>query len=340
MAHNVFLINSILRVIIFSALRKGNEIRMDVSVTDNKDFERRRQEQEDVLREIEEEFLKSPKPFDSMGHVVSHLDADELSSLLRQSHFYAGARYDILKMLKTEVPFTVVKMAVLGRVRCFCCGQEISLYYDGKKFFLESPCPYPEGIPLAVELNIPSGVMMIRDDLREDFEIPCMPEKYGDFYSANYHIGAVRTSLLASEFGCAHFMVGGGFPRVYRQDSRNLIVVKNGYNEEDDREVCPEGDLVATVDTRLWWYSVVDKDEYLRRGCEGKYDGIQEIKVEPGVYRFTHLVHLRSFAREKDRPTVFSRIEWVRPPDPPKDYGVILEKARELAADLGLNKKK
>ncbi|MBI5153022.1 MAG: hypothetical protein HZA36_00975 [Parcubacteria group bacterium] len=212
-------------------------------------------EGERVIEEIKELCNKSPKPFDAMGHQVNKFDADELALLLGQDSFGRPVRDDVLTILRAQIRLpTVVTISHRG-MSCWCCGNKIPLYYDGKKFFLGTPCPYPDGIPLSVELNIPSGVIMVTDNLSPAFDVERIPEKHG-FYDINYDIGRVRFSRLMEEVGCAFLCVGQSFPGVYRLDSKHFTIARYGY--DDDRgELHPEGILVASIDTELWWCSLV-----------------------------------------------------------------------------------
>lgn len=301
-----------------------------------------KKEGERVNEEIKKLYDESPKPFDAMGHQVNRFDGDALARLLAQDSFIRPVRSDVLTILNTQIHLSTVVTISQQGLHCWCCGDEIPVYYDGKKFFLGRHCPYPEGIPLTVELNVPSGVMMVTDDLRPAFDVGRIPERYGKFYSANYDIGKVRFSKLMEEIGCAHLSVGQSFPGVYRtdRDRKSFIIARHGYDEDKDQEVHPEGRLVTSIDTELRWCSLVDRDEYLRRGCEGKYEKASMVSVHPGVYAFTHFIHLSNFVCEKNKPIIFTHIEWVRPPDPVKDYQKMLREADELADALDLPKEK
>lgn len=190
-----------------------------------------------------------------------------------------------------------------GLVKCYYCAQEIDMLFDGQNIKLAKACPYPNGIPLVFELSIPSGIMVVANDLRPAFD----EDGEENRPNINYEIGCVERTLAMAAIGCAYAYVGNSCPSVYRLNEGELIIA-SGYD-------C-EGEKVAHIITDLWWYSIVDGDEFERRGCsEQDYGPLKKVSVKPGVYQFTHLIHLKNFDRSKN-PRIFTRIKWLRPPDP------------------------
>lgn len=93
----------------------------------------------------------------------------------------------------------------------------------------------------------------------------------------------------------------------------------------------PRGTHVASICTDLWWYSIVDYDEFKRRGCEGEYSDAQLVSTKPGVYRFTHY---NTYSASYQKPHVYAKIEWVRDPDPVKDYASVWDKQNFTAGQV------
>lgn len=196
--------------------------------------------------------------------------------------------------------------------RCYTCGEEPELETNGVVIRPMTPCPYPHGIPLSFELNVPSGIMIVANDLRCHFCI------LGE-YDINTRIGRVKTTKAVEQIGCAYAFVGNTCPGVYRVDENTLIIAEPGHDEENNREIEPRGEHVAGIVTDLWWYSIVDGDEFKRRGCADEGNEVDQVPVKPGVHRFTHYQHLDHDADDQ-KPHVFTKIEWVRPPDPVRNY--------------------
>ena len=174
----------------------------------------------------------------------------------------------------------------------------------------KNTCPYPNGIPLTFELNVPSGIMIVANDLRPHFDF------VGD-YDVNTAMGCVKTTKAMEAIGCAYAFVGNSCPGMYKTGENTFTISCGGYDEKTEEDIEPEGVRVAGIITDLWWYAIVDVDEFERRGCEGQR-GIDRVQVEPGVYRFTHFQHLDH--DENDQPFIYTLIEWVRPPEPVRDY--------------------
>ncbi|MBI4142466.1 hypothetical protein HY480_01165 [Candidatus Uhrbacteria bacterium] len=198
--------------------------------------------------------------------------------------------------------------------RCHTCGKVVVWETDGEELRVRDACAHPNGIIVTTELNVPSGVFIVGNDFRPEFDL------FGS-YDINTEIGCARTTEAMARVGCAHAYVGNTSPYVYRTGPTTFIIARPGEHPETGREVHPKGRRVAQIATQLWWYSIVDGDEFTRRWCTG-YE-MERVRVKPGVYRFTHFRHSRAQGNPDDHPEqpyVFTAIEWVRPPDPVRDF--------------------
>lgn len=212
-----------------------------------------------------------------------------------------------------------------GDDACSTCGERARLGFDGQRLVvLADPCPYPEGIVTEWELNVPSGKLVFANDLREWF--PSDEE-----YSVNPMIGRHQTTLAYAKVGMAHGFVSNTSPSVYRSGERFVV---GGYQEElwDDEEhrsyanpdPCPWGDVVASISTELWWYSIVDFDEFARRvshytpktKLKKLLRHVNVVDVKPGVYRFRQ----DQGVDHEDSLVEHASFEWVREPDEPRNY--------------------
>ena len=284
--------------------------------------------------------------------------------------------------------------------KCSVCGEKLALETDGKTLRTVSQCPYPDGPIFDFELNVPSGKLVVANDLRPLFDF------IGDF-DINTCVGGMKHSLAMSENGCAQGFVGNTCPGVYRLDDNRLTVADAGRREEEmaleahefdgklmrfefvcfdparedhcsgllrdlsrgtpmvlsrqvkgdevwltlegpcsvqsayddqhaeivellDYELPPPGEYVAGICTDLWWYSIVDYDEFVRRYGEDALGdrNAETVVVKPGVYEFRHLYY--TLDRDcDDQPQTYTEIKWVREPDPVRDF-----KAERLAFHL------
>lgn len=232
------------------------------------------------------------------------------------------------------------------RFECPYCGKTLVLHTDGQSFFIGGDrCGRPEGLEFAEwELNVPSGKLVVANDLRTWF--PADKD-----YDVNKLIGCHLQTMDYAAVGMSHGFVGNTCPSVYKDGDRFLVAnwpdeiedpEKPGeYEYIENPEKCPWGEAVASVVTDLWWYSIVDYDELVRRWEFYTPDGDFEkflgewhrhvVEVKPGVYRFRHYHEV-----DRDAPTVvYADFEWVRDPDPLVDY-IAQEEDKEFSAEMVL----
>lgn len=243
-------------------------------------------------------------------------------------------------LLETPIP-------IPGRreLTCHTCGQYLILGFNGVGFVVtgegspwkpkDKPCPYPNGIITEYELNVPSGKIVVANDLREWF-----PSE--EDYSVNEIIGRHLTTLAYAKVGMAHGCVGNTCPGVFR-DGPNFVIGlyrDEVYDEEeeeyrDNPNPCPWGERVAGVCTDLWWFSIADHDEFLRRieyyapdaDRDNIFRFVDTVDVKPGVYKFRQDHN----ADHDADAVVLTSFEWVREADPMKDF-VGGEREKDLGA--------
>ena len=188
------------------------------------------------------------------------------------------------------------------------------------------PCEFSKGLPPTEwELNVPSGKLAVANDLRELFPLPD-----GEDFDINTSRGCRQTALAYAANGMSHAFVGNTCPGVYKC-GEGLFKIANepSDSEWNGKEYVPidpphpfEGERVAGICTDLWWYSICDHDEFTRRCKRFKQKAkdfrVETVTLKPGVYRFRHDEEARSYDGPKE--CVYSRFEWVREPDPVKDF--------------------
>lgn len=162
----------------------------------------------------------------------------------------------------------------VGSKKCTCCGKEIDLYFDGANFVAKEQCDSNLDF-FNFDLAVPTGELLFGNDFRELF-----PE----FRLTANHFSEIRKLVGDyASMGMFHPYVGNSCPAV-------VINEDNG-----DIEIgCFEGE--NTIDTRLWWVSVMDS-KLFKEQCKIKGIRIKEnidelvtfkLKVKPGVYRCTY----------------------------------------------------
>lgn len=260
----------------------------------------------------------------------------------------AGRMKDGMRMSKCSLPDAkrlnnalkregkLRKFVTLGDASCLMacpvCAEHLATETDGKTIRPTTECKYPNGMTIEFELNVPSGKIVCRDDLRPLFDY------YGDF-NINTTLGTMQATLAMAKIGCAHGYVGNSCPGIYRQADDTYIIANGAYPKDSDYDdedfIAPEGERVAGICTDLWWYSLVDYDEFKKRAGKDvtpEDAGAEVFEVKPGVYRF-HQMREDLNNEEKDGvPYTYAEFKWAREPDPVVDY---LEEVRDRNFTIG-----
>jgi hypothetical protein len=226
-----------------------------------------------------------------------------------------------------------LSVATLSTECSYCGEKRFRLETNGKKVRLSGKdCPLPNGFELNEwELNVPSGKIIVANDLRRWFPLP---EGDDEIESINTVIGCRQTSQAYAAIGMSHAMVGNTSPAVFKLADGKFKIANEPQDEYwNGKEYVPykrkpkfEGVRLAGICTDLWWYSLCDSDEFDRRAekfggsLKEVGGGLAEIiSVKPGVYRFRH----NDDARDDDtsgKEVLFATFEWVRKPDPVRDF--------------------
>lgn len=213
----------------------------------------------------------------------------------------------------------------------YCGARRFSVETNGATLRLSgNDCPLPRGFdPHEWELNVPSGRIVVANDLRKWFPLP---EGDGDLASVNTVLGCRQTTKAYADVGMAHAFVGNTCPGVFKLEDGKFKIANEPpdeyWNGTDwvayEQPPVMEGKQVGSITTDLWWYSMCDGDEFKRRtkkfGGSLKTADAKTIKVKPGVYRFRHNDEVPRHEDRGDEETVFATFEWVREPDERKDY--------------------
>lgn len=213
------------------------------------------------------------------------------------------------KAIDTEIPLNEFILFEQSHfLECGECGELISFETNGIEVRCANLCPYPHGLPAyEIELNVPSGKFVVANDLRPYFPI------IGD-YNVNKTICCKQTSDKYAQAGMAHMNVGNTCPGMFRINDGSFVIGTVRKQNPVKGSRC-----VAGICTDLWWYSIADYDQFLIRAKRKPNNDEQIVICKPGVYRFKHQYHL---VRDNcyNRADVYSFIDWVRKPDPVRDF--------------------
>jgi hypothetical protein len=193
--------------------------------------------------------------------------------------------------------------------QCGTCDAELKLEITGDAVTVRGdPCAYPDGVTSVITLSVPSGRIIVADDLR-----PVYNWDDADM-SAGYNsaLGQLQATEAMAAAGCAYGPVGNSCPGLFRTGGDSYVIASTGYDEETDKELTPEGwELMASVITDLWAYSVADYEDWTSKGGDPTALGWSEtvVDVAPGAYRFTHHTGERTFDRDAAGTVIYAHID-------------------------------
>ncbi len=240
----------------------------------------------------------------------------------------AGERV-LAAMEKDEcVPVEQALLADLSLLsyKCKLCGQYGKFRFDGRSFRCEASCSIDADGPFTFELNVPSGLLVMKADLRDIFYAPT------DEFDITCLMGGRATTRAYENIGCAHANIAGAGSGVYRLPGGdgNAFLIGHVNGEEHEGEFQLEN-VVRVMIGDLWWFSIADADEYVRRGGSLEDGDLRRLSVKPGVYRFTHRGYDPAYCVDEVNKYLVTLFEWVRPPDPLRDF-IAEERALHLTA--------
>ncbi len=241
--------------------------------------------------------------------LVLHLEPSEAARLLDY--------WDPLKTSGTILN-PVVTFPPSCLFECDICGQPIELNCDGH-ILQAQPCPHPDGYPpIEFELNCSSGKMVVANDLRRWFKV------IGSF-DVNKISGQAECTQAYAKIGLAHGFVGNSCPGVYQVGKgQDRFVIGNPAENCDSIMVNRKlATRVASICTDLWWYSICDYDEFIKRAKQLDARNHSTITVKPGVYQFQQVHHRMSMTDKEAylsrKAHIYCSFDWVREPALPID---------------------
>ncbi|MFI0742827.1 hypothetical protein ACH4PU_32800 [Streptomyces sp. NPDC021100] len=193
---------------------------------------------------------------------------------------------------------------------CAACDQRPTYVIRDGAVHVQDPCPYPMGITTEITLDVPSGKLIVSDDLRDVYDVD-----FDAGASYNTALGQAQVVEAMAALGCAFGPVGNSCPGLYRE-GENSYVIASPVLDENDVPSLPEKDRLAHIVTDVWAYSIADFEDWKSKGGAsgtrllGDYTVVD---VAPGTYKFTLHSGERGFDRYAADTVVFAHIERVAP---------------------------
>ncbi len=248
----------------------------------------------EISRELQKQIEAKAIPINTNGHIV-HFSHITLKGDVSKNWKECNADID--------VSFTSKE--------CCNCGEVIeNIKLDSRGVTVgNTKCKYSNGLKYDFYLNVPSGKLVIANDLRALFPM------HGDYY-INLAFNCMKTSMKYASMGLAHAFVGNTCPSVFKLDNSNFAIgVKGSRNQNPIKDA----KRVAGICTDLWWYSICDFDEFQKRNKKNIDFDVSIVKCEPGYYKFTHL-YFKNNTEDYKKPVLYTKIKRVSKPKPVVDY--------------------
>lgn len=188
---------------------------------------------------------------------------------------------------------------------CEVCDRPPAYRFTEDAVHVEEPCPYPDGITTTITLSVPSGKVLVTDDLR-----PVFTWNEDDCASYGTTLGHAQATRAMAAAGCAYGPVGNSCPGLYRTGPDTYVIASPRPDDEGNPSL-PESDRLATICTDVWAYSCADFEHWKAQGGDPSALGWSDtvVDVPPGEYRFVHHTGERAFDRDSADTVVFAHVE-------------------------------
>lgn len=207
-----------------------------------------------------------------------------------------------------EVPEFMRHPQLLTQVYdCWNCGEIVETEVLADEVRITTPCPLPEGITTQIMIDVPSGKLVVTDDLR-----PVFNGFRDDFASYNTAMGQAQVVEEYAKQGCAYGPVGNSCPGLYRTGEGTYVIASPEYDEQAN-DVIPEGwTFMAAIITDLWAYSIADHGDWVAKG--GSVGDLNDnvIEIPAGTYEFTHHAMEKGFDGYAPGTVVYADIRKVK----------------------------
>jgi hypothetical protein len=189
---------------------------------------------------------------------------------------------------------------------CKVCDTQPTCQVVGDAVHVLDPCPYPDGITTEITISVPSGKILVSDDLRPVFDWPDPPA-----VRHSSTIGQAQAVKDMAAIGCAFGPAWNCGLGLYRTGPDRYIVARPGYNEDDDEPSIPGATYLAGICTDIWTYAIADYELWRSRGGDPDKLGWSDnvVDVTPGTYRFIHHSGERGFDHESPGDVIYAHVE-------------------------------
>jgi hypothetical protein len=231
--------------------------------------------------------MKHLLPFNANGHLFNVPDGE-------------------LVTVSPSVPGDPPYVSELLSASCYVCDEYPELDITGTAVTVRAPCLYRGGFTGLNTLAVPSGKVIVSDDLRPVYN-------WDDSKMASYNsaLGQKQAADAMAKAGCAYGPVGNSCPGLYRISEDRYAIASLAYDEETDQAVLPAGwEPLASVITDLWAYSIADFEDWKSKGGDPAALGWGQsvVDIAPGTYQFIHHTWESGFNQDAAGTVIFAHV--------------------------------
>ncbi|MEU4229370.1 hypothetical protein AB0F17_34180 [Nonomuraea sp. NPDC026600] len=190
---------------------------------------------------------------------------------------------------------------------CAVCARRPEYRIAADAVHVQDPCPFPDGVTMTITLQVPSGKLLIADDLRGVY-------KYDDtgMASLNTALGKSQAVKAMAELGCAYGPALNCHLGLYPTGDGTYVIATPAYTEDDHPRFPDSADL-ANICTELWAFCMADFDDWRSRGGDPSTLDWSDtvVNVPAGAYKVTYHGAERVFEPESKDDVIWAHIEHV-----------------------------
>ncbi|MGW7316317.1 hypothetical protein [Streptomyces sp. NPDC054865] len=192
---------------------------------------------------------------------------------------------------------------------CKVCGQHPAYEVFEEAAYVHEPCSHPDGITTTITLNVPSGKLLVSDNLR-----PVYNWRDDPLVDYDCVLGRARAITAMAAIGCAFGPASDRSLGLYRTEPDRYVIATPWIDfDNDETPSIPEETCLAHICTDIWSYAIADYEHWLSMGGDPETldSGDTIVNVTPGTYQFVHHSGERVFDVDKDETVIFAHVERV-----------------------------
>ncbi|MFI2790736.1 hypothetical protein [Kitasatospora sp. NPDC018614] len=190
---------------------------------------------------------------------------------------------------------------------CRICGQHPTYEVVEEAAHVQEPCSHPDGITTTITLSVPSGRLLVSDNLRPVYN-------WGDDALVDYNcvLGRDRAIKVMAAIGCAFGPASDRSLGLYRTEQDRYIIATPWIDfDNDETPSIPEETCMAQICTDIWSYALADYEHWLSMGGDPETldSGDTVVNVTPGTYQFVHHSGERGFDVDSEGTVIFAHVD-------------------------------